>query len=319
MMLQNIEKKIHNEVLVYLPLQVKEALTNLSEEKLSQLEEIRLRCGQALILKIADKEYCLDQNYNLIQKTEKGLKVDREDIYRTIASISENSIYAFEEDIQRGYITVPGGHRVGLAGKVILENKNIKLIKEFSSLSFRIARQVKNCAKKLLPHVCPVGKTPINTLIISPPRCGKTTILRDLVRLLALDYPEGRGINVVLIDERSEIAATYQGKAQMDIGNRTDVLDACPKALGMIMAVRALSPQVIITDEIGREDDVNAISECINAGVSVISSIHALNLEEAMKRPSMEAMFKMGLFKLGVILSRRNGPGTIEEIIRWEK
>ncbi len=124
--------------------------------------------------------------------------------------------------------------------------------------------------------------------------------------------------DVVIVDERSELAGSYQGIAQLDIGMRTDVLDACPKGLGMIMAIRSLSPQVIITDEIGSLADIEAINACINAGVIVITSIHASSLEELKARPLIAELISGGAFKRGVILSRQNGPGTIEEIIRWD-
>ena len=121
----------------------------------------------------------------------------------------------------------------------------------------------------------------------------------------------------MVVDERSEIAGCYRGIPQLDIGPRTDVLDACPKALGMIMAVRSLSPQVIIADEIGRTEDAEAIQECINAGVSVISSVHAGNMQELSRRPVMKNLLEQKLFQRGIVLSRRQGPGTVEEIIRW--
>ena len=157
-----------------------------------------------------------------------------------------------------------------------------------------------------------------NTLFISAPRCGKTTILRDVARNLSLGTNRGRGCNVVVIDERSELAGMYRGKAQMDLGPRSDILDSCPKAKGMIMAIRSLSPQVLIADEIGRREDGEAIQECINAGVAVITSVHARNIEEARNKPFLQGLLAAGAFEILVVLSRRCGPGTVEEIVRWD-
>ena len=309
---------LKREILPYFAQPVKDLLMSLGEDSCLQLEEIRLRCGQPLLLKVGDKDFTLDPRGRLSTDISGGYVVDEEDIYRTIASISDNSLYAFEEEIRRGFITVAGGHRVGLAGQVVLQGDMIKTMKDFSSLCFRIARAVKDCALPLLPYINGgSGRTSVNTLIISPPRCGKTTILRDLARLLAYGS-KWPARNIVIVDERSELAGSYRGIPQLDVGPRTDVLDACPKAQGMIMALRSLSPQVIITDEIGRQEDIWAIQECVNAGVAVISSVHAGSLDELQKRPVMQELLSTQAFKLGVILTRQNGPGHIQDIVRWD-
>ncbi|NLG32440.1 MAG: stage III sporulation protein AA [Syntrophomonadaceae bacterium] len=310
---------VKNEIIPFLSPQIKGILANLNDKDYTRLEEIRLRYGQPLILRIGDKDFSVSSQGNLVTDIYKGYRVDEVDLARTLASISDNSLYAFEEDIKRGFITVPGGHRVGLAGQVILEKNRIKRIKDFSSICFRIAREVKNCAIPLMPLIWPNKSQKIsNTLIISPPRCGKTTILRDLARILSSGHHLNSAKNVAIIDERSELAGSYRGIPQLDVGPRTDVLDACPKSLGMIMAIRSLSPEVIVTDEIGRKEDVDAIAECVNAGVSVISSIHAQDLEELSCRPVMQELMSIRAFEIGVVLSRKHGPGTISETVRWD-
>ncbi|MDD2510238.1 MAG: stage III sporulation protein AA [Syntrophomonas sp.] len=296
---------------------VKEGLSRLKAEAYRHMEEIRLRAAQPLLIKIGESEWGLTSRGELTEKLPEAITANREDLYRTIASISDNSLYAFEEEIRRGFITIPGGHRVGLAGQVIVQAEGIKGIKEFSSICFRLAREKKGCAQTILPHIISSGNI-VNTLIISPPRCGKTTILRDIARSISTGYPACPPHNIAIIDERSEIAGTHRGLAQLDVGARSDVLDACPKAWGMMMAIRSLSPQVLIADEIGRKEDVEALQECINAGVAVICSIHARNLEEVKKRPLTKELLSQAAFRLGVVLSRRNGPGTVEEIIRWD-
>ena len=310
---------LNTEILPYFTHPIKDLLLGLGEDKCLQLEEIRLRCGQPLLLKVGDKDFTLDLQGQLNEDILSGYRVGEEDIYRAIASISDNSLYAFEEEIKRGFITVAGGHRVGLAGQGVLQGELVKTMKDFSSLCFRIARAVKDCALPLLPYINGGRNgTSVNTLIISPPRCGKTTILRDLARLLAYGSKRYPARNVVIVDERSELAGSYRGVPQLDVGPRTDVLDACPKAQGMIMALRSLSPQVIITDEIGRQEDVVAIQECVNAGVAVISSVHASSVDELEKRPVMRELLSTRAFKLAVILSRQQGPGHIQDIVRWD-
>ncbi|MDP3486426.1 MAG: ATPase, T2SS/T4P/T4SS family, partial [Bacillota bacterium] len=147
------------------------------------------------------------------------------------------------------------------------------------------------------------------TLVISPPQAGKTTLLRDIARQLS-----DKGQRVCIVDERSEIAGCYNGCPQLDVGLRTDVMDGCPKAEGMLMALRALSPDVIITDEIGRAEDAAAIEEALNSGVRVIASAHGSTYEEVAARPNLSTLLQRGLFQRVVILSNRRGPGTIEYI-----
>jgi stage III sporulation protein AA len=309
---------VKKEVISYLSPPIRELFCCLKKDVYAQLEEIRLRCAQPVLLKIGDKDFSIDEQGQMNSSINRGYRVSEDDIYRTVAAISDNSLYAFEEDIKRGFITVPGGHRVGLAGQVVMKGHEICNIKDFSGLCFRIAREVRDCARPLLHHICDSKKCRVkNTLIVSAPRCGKTTILRDIARLLS-NGDISRACNIVVVDERSEIAGSFRGIPQLDLGPRTDVLDSCPKALGMIIAVRALSPQVIITDEIGRKEDVEAIQECVNAGVAVVSSIHAGNLEELQKKPLLKELLSMGIFQCAIFLSRRKGPGTVEEIIRWD-
>jgi stage III sporulation protein AA len=312
------EEIIKNNIVPYLSPSIKEIILKMKVQYFKGLEEIRLRSGQPLLIKIGDKDYAVDEQGKIEDNPKHGYVVSAEDIYRSVASISDNSLYAFEEEISRGFITIPGGHRVGLAGQVVMKGHELKTIKDFSGLAFRIAREVQDCSTEIISHIYPRDLEPVSTLFISAPRCGKTTILRDVARNLSQGTARGRGCNVVVIDERSELAGVYRGRAQMDLGPRTDVLDACPKAQGMIMAIRSLSPHALITDEIGRREDIDAIKECSNAGVAVITSIHARNIEEAEKRPLLRELLATGAFEILVVLSRRRGPGTIDKIVRWD-
>ena len=307
---QAMPEKLQAQIIPYLAPTIKELLANLPSAYQNQLEEIRLRLGKPLCLHLIKSETFITGSGKLTRLAEEGYLVNEDDITRTLAAISGNSVYALEEELRRGFITIKGGHRVGLAGKTVMENGQIKSMKEFSTLAIRIARELPGCGDKLTGQILDEHKLPYNTLIISPPRCGKTTILRDLTRQLA------QGLNVVIIDERSEIAGCFQGEPQLDVGPRTDVLEGCPKAQGIVMAIRALAPQVIVTDEIGRYEDTEAIEECLNAGVRIIATAHASSLEDLKRRPVIQEMFKQQSFQIVVILSRRKGPGTIEKIVR---
>lgn len=309
--------QIKTEILSYLPIHMQKLLNSLKPDDYHNLEEIRLRCGQPLVVRIGERELAVGPG-RLTATLHEGYRVEREDICRVIASISDNSLYAFEEDIRRGFITIPGGHRVGLAGQVVLKEHHIELIKNFGSLCFRVAREVKGCAKPVMPILFGNPQQVLhNTLIVSPPRCGKTTLLRDIARCISAGS-HCPGMNVVVVDERSEIAGCHQGVPQLDVGPRTDILDGCPKDVGMMMAIRSLSPQVIITDEIGRQGDADAVMECVHAGVNIISSAHAGNLDELRQRPILRKLMSDGVFKLVIILSRRQGPGHIDQVIRWD-
>lgn len=315
----NDEEIITRDILPYLPARIKAAILKMPPEYYKGMEEIRLRCGQPLALKLGDRDYSLDDRGGIQEVLERGCIVSSDDIYRSITAVSDNSLYAFAEEISRGFITIPGGHRVGLAGQTVLNGAEVHTIKNFSGIAFRIAREVKGCAQGIIGRIYPRDLEPVNTLVIAAPRCGKTTILRDVARSLSQGTRQGRGCNVAVVDERSELAGTYQGRAQMDLGPRTDVLDSCPKARGMIMAIRSLAPHVLITDEIGRREDIEAVQECVNAGVAVITSVHARNVEEVKKRPILRELLATNAFENLIVLSRSNGPGTIEQIVRWDE
>jgi len=230
------------------------------------------------------------------------------DVAHLVAACSGSSLYAYEEEMKQGFITLPGGHRVGFAGKTLLDGAGlVRGLKSISALCLRVARSLPGCADKVLPEILDETATPHHTLIISPPQAGKTTLLRDIARQLSK-----RGRRVCIVDERSEIAGCYRGRPELDVGPRTDVLDGCPKAQGMLMALRALSPEVLITDEIGRSEDVSAIEEALNAGVRVIASAHGNSLADVAQRPHLARLFERQLFARIVVLSHRKGPGTIE-------
>jgi len=301
------------EVLEILTPRVRKVLEGVME---LPLEEIRLRKNRPFSLIFSDQEVFVNDWGQYTLEPEEGVYLQEEEFLHIFQLITASSYYALEEELRQGYITIKGGHRIGFTGQVVMENGKIRNIKNVSSINIRIAREIKGVAEKIVPFLIDKNGEPVNTLILSPPRSGKTTILRDLARIFAngstkLGVP---GIPVGIVDERSEIAACFRGEPQLDVGLRADVLDGCPKAQGMVILLRSLAPKLIVTDEIGREEDIGALVEASNAGVAVFSSAHARDFEDLKKRPRFSPFLKLGIFERYVVLSRREGPGTVEVV-----
>jgi stage III sporulation protein AA len=283
----------------------------------NELTEIRLRINQPVILVFSNTDIMVTSDGQIASEAKQAYICSQEDLARTLHSISRNSLYAFEQELKLGYITIHGGHRVGLAGQVLVEGREIKAIKNISSLNIRIARQIKGCADKIMPYILATDRLVMSTLIIAPPRCGKTTILRDIVYQLSGGHAlhNYHGIQVGVVDERSEIAACRNGIPTVDLGPRVDVLDCCPKADGILMLIRSMAPRVVVTDELGRSEDVLALKEALNAGIGVIASIHGGNEKEILHRPYIGELIQNKYFDRYVILGDRPQIGTIEDII----
>lgn len=274
------------------------------------LEEIRLRCGRQIILKMNNNEKILDYIVTV------------EDILETITKICENSIYSYQNQICNGFITIRGGHRIGLSGNVIIENNKIININYISSLNFRIARQIKGCSNKILRYILDIeNKNIYNTIIVSPPGTGKTTILRDIVRKISngIDTVGFNGINIGMIDERGELAAMYKGIAQNDVGIRTDVLSNVPKGMGMKMLIRSMAPKVIVADEIGSYEDVEAINQAVCSGIKGIFTAHGACIEDLMLNPALKELLKTHIFERIVFLSAKLEKGDIDKVYYLDK
>lgn len=297
---------------------LKSILSKMPEAYSSRIQELRLRQDRPLSCLIDEQDMFLADSGELTADPIGAYCVNKNDIERVFLNITQNSIYALEEELRNGYITLAGGHRIGFTGEAVVVNGIVKNLKNITCVNIRVGRQVKGCAKRILPWIIDrERKTVRHTLIISPPKCGKTTLLTDIIRQLSNGIPELKfvGVNVGVVDERSELAGCYQGLPQKDIGARSDVLDRCPKAEGMYMLVRAMSPQVIATDEIGRTEDVAAVREVLNAGIKLITTVHGADAIDIKRRPVLKDIMEMQLFERLIVLSRSAGVGTLEAII----
>lgn len=265
--------KTIEDILKYFPTNIcdnlRQAFNNSNIEK--NLQEIRIRVNKPIILKFSNTDIILQ--YNILQS----------EILQILERICENSIYAYKQQICNGFITIKGGHRVGLTGECVIENGKIINIKYISSLNFRIAREVFNCSLRVFKEVIDFESGSIfNTLIVSPPGKGKTTILRDLVRNLSNGITDinFKGKTCGVVDERGEIAACYRGIPQNDVGLRTDVIDNVSKEKGIKILVRSMAPEIIVCDEIGSREDVQAIKYAISSGVKGIFTMHGNNIDD---------------------------------------
>ncbi|WP_242986534.1 stage III sporulation protein AA [Vallitalea guaymasensis] len=285
---------------------------SLKKEQLDLLQEIRLRVNKPLIIRIDNKEYFLNQD-KLVTSSKRAYIITEKDLKDTMEFISNYSLYAFEDELRNGYITVDGGHRVGLAGKVVVENNRVKTIKNITCINIRISHEIKGCANKVIPYIFQENRI-YHTLIISPPRCGKTTLLRDIVRQLSDGVRNNTGITIGVVDERSEIGGCYRGIPQNDVGIRTDILDGCPKTEGMLMLIRSMSPEVIAVDEIGSSEDIEAIDFVINAGCKMICTVHGSSLVEVKNKPILEKLIDKNIIERFIVLESKNGVGDVKKI-----
>ncbi len=281
-----------NEILSNLPQRVSEEISMLPASVLADLEEIRMRCNQSVRIQHAGQE-------RLLMRI-----VTKDDLQKTLTGLVKFSYYAYEEELAKGFVTINGGHRVGVCGKAVVKEGMPTLIKEISSVNIRFAKEIKGCANPLIP-VLIEGSRPVNTLIVSPPGCGKTTLLRDIVRNISngINVIGFKGKTVGVVDERGEIAAMYKGIPQNDIGVRTDVVDNMPKPEAMRMLVRSMAPDVIACDEIGSLEDINAIDYAMCSGVKGIFTAHGKDVEEISKNPELSKLLNKHVFERIILLN----------------
>ena len=265
------------EILRYFPNNIYKVLNNIFSQNNNlenQIQEIRIRSNNPIILKLRQSDIPVDY---IVEQTE---------VLQTLEKLCENSIYAYKKQICEGFLTIRGGHRIGISGTAVIEKDEVINLKYITSLNFRIAREIIGCSNHIIGQVLDLrNKTINNTLIVSPPGKGKTTLLRDIIRTISNGIPEVEfpGQTCGVVDERGEIAASYRGIPQNDVGIRTDVIGNISKAKGMKMLIRSMAPQVIACDEIGSKEDVEAIKETMISGVKGIFTMHGENMEDIEK------------------------------------
>ncbi len=276
---------------------------------LDEAVEIRLRINSPVLLKTLKRDCFLDENIIITKK----------DIDDIVGNLTKNSIHAFENEISKGFITIEGGHRVGISGDLIYDEGELKGFKNITSLNIRIAREFYGCSNKSLMHLITPDKNIYNTLIIGAPLSGKTTLIRDVAKNLSDGFknPYFEGCDITLIDERGEISAVFNGVPQMNIGRRTDVLSYCKKSDGFFMSIRALSPKVIISDELGSVEDFEIIQYALKSGVKIIATAHGFSIDDVKKNLFLKNIIENNFFERAFILNKR--PLKVNEVFDFQK
>ena len=282
---------------------------------LNDLEEIRIRAGQPIELAYSGKtRYLTDMDGEMcacvresVQNARACYRITGADIAEMLSYISEYSLYAYQEELRQGYITIEGGHRVGIAGEIAKDREGITGIKYISFMNIRVAHEKKGCAEKILPFLKD-GESIYNTLLVSKPGAGKTTCLRECIRSLSNGKEGWEGMKICVVDERSEIAACHLGIPQNDMGIRTDVLSGCGKSEGMMLMLRSMSPQIIAVDELGGKKDFQAVEQAACSGVRILGTVQADTVEELWEKPYLKKWMKRGIFER-FILIRHNRSG----------
>ena len=289
------------EILRIMPRFIAEEIVHLNLN--NSITEIRIRSKNKIIVICSKNEFVLD------------LIASPKIILDILLNVSKMSIYAIQTDLNNGFVVIRGGHRIGVCGEVVYENGRIKNIKNICSLNIRVARQIFGCADSVMPQIIVNGVFQ-NTLIVSPPGCGKTTLLRDIIRQISngIKTLGINGKNVSLIDERGEIASCYEGAPTLDIGIRTDVMSNIDKSTGMSMVIRSMAPDIIATDEIGSAKDILAIKAAILSGVKVIFTMHGDSLKSVLENENVKELIDMNVFSKIILLSSGKIPGIVEKI-----
>lgn len=293
-----MKKQRISEILPYMPVNIAELLSKISSGEWFDVEEVRLRCGAPLTVGIWGESCFVTPAGGITNYESDAYTVSSEEVQTAFGRVCENSVYAHLEEIRQGFITIRGGHRVGICGKAVCDGKEIKTFREISSLNFRIAHQLIGLADGIIDKIID-GENVKSTLLIAPPQMGKTTLLRDIIRQVS-----DRGFKCGVADDRGELAAMYRGVPCNDIGAQTDVVDGAPKAAAVELLLRTMSPKVIASDEIASEADVEALRVAAGTGVKIIATTHGSSVEEALSRKVLQPMFEDKIFDSAILIRR---------------
>ena len=285
-----------------LPLRWQRPALHLGDERQNTAEEFRLRAGFPMTVLLPEGEVPLGETDMVITPGDLEQMCDR---------ITGYSRYACTETLRNGFLAADGGFRIGVCGTVVMDEGINSNLRNISSMTVRISRQRIGVADRIFPLVFQNG-TPLNALILSPPGLGKTTLLRDMIRLMSDGSGDFAPCRVAVVDERGEIVVMQQGLPQMDVGRHTDVLDGCPKALAIPILLRSCNPQVIAVDEITSPEDLKAMAYAANCGVALLATIHAFDTEELKAKPLFRHLLEMNVFHRSVTIRCENGDRIYE-------
>ncbi len=277
-------------------------LKNIPEKIKYETQEIRLRANKNVVILCNNQTYFIDAFggiHNAPIENHSKLYATYSDIENYIHAVCNYSIYSFQDQIKKGFITTNSGNRIGICGTCVIKNNQITNIKNITSINLRIANEFPDCSSEIFEKIKSLHG---GILIAGPPKCGKTTILRDLAKTISSTPIDNKFKKVVIADERLEIAANFCGHPYFDVGF-SDILSGFPKKEAFEIAIRCQSPDVIICDEIGAYEDAEAVNQSLNAGVQVISSIHARNLKELKNRPQAKKILASGAFEKIIFLN----------------
>jgi len=288
-----------------LPTRLKSAIEKLDINKIT---ELRLRVGQACVIYYGNRFYL--GSSGIVESKEQALITTLQELQDIVFSACEFSVYAHNDELKQGFVTLKNGIRLGICGEIVADKNTVKTIKNFSSLNIRIPHSIENCSLNILPYLYDDNNV-YNTLIISPPGAGKTTMLRDL----ALQFSKKNIVdNILIVDERNEIASMNGGISQLNVGSNVDVYSSCSKQFGLINGIRTMSPQIIFLDELATSQDLDALDYAIGSGVGIMATVHSMNIYTLQQKPLFQNLLKAGVFDRFIVLSTRNGIGTIEGV-----
>lgn len=269
------------------------------------ISEIRIRAGKPIMIYKSDEELYLTETGVITKQLSQAKRMCQVEIEKIINQVCEHSPYAFEKELGGGYITTKGGHRIGIAGEYTQTIHGVTRMKQIAYLNIRLAHEVIGCADEVIPYLFADANF-LSTMIVSPPGIGKTTLLRDLIRQISDGCPYSKGMNVGLVDERSELAGCYQGVAQNNVGMRTDVLDGFDKPQGIVMLLKSMSPQIIAVDEIASNKDVDALEKAAGCGCKFLVTMHG-TMDTAANKPVVQRLVRAGLIEKIIVLQKKDG------------